>query len=139
MRTSIVFLLVLFLNVFFKPSQSPADAILGEWLNLEKDGKITLYKTGDKYFGKVSWTKMPGKKDEKNPDHAARSKDVMGLVILKGFSFHDGSWKGGTIYDPKSGKTYDGMIKVKNGGKNLDIRGFVGSPMFGRTITWTRP
>jgi uncharacterized protein (DUF2147 family) len=64
---------------------------------------------------------------------------VMGLVILEGFMFKDGSWKGGTIYDPKSGKTYDGLIKVKNGNRDLEIRGFLGSPLFGRTIIWTRP
>ena len=138
-RLDVICLLVLLSGTAFQPKEAPKDAILGEWLNQDKDGKVTFYRSGDKYYGKVSWTKIPGKKDEKNPDPEARKKEVMGLVILEGFMFKDGSWKGGTIYDPKSGKTYDGLIKVKNGNRDLEIRGFLGSPLFGRTIIWTRP
>lgn len=118
---------------------SSADAILGDWLNQEKDGKINVYKTGDKYYGKITWIKNTGKKDEKNPDPALRGKDVVGLVILKDLKFNDGVWEDGTVYDPKSGKTYSCTMKLKDGGKSLDIRGYVGISLLGRTSTWTRP
>ena len=46
-------------------------------------------------------------------------------------------WKGGTVYDPKSGKTYSGKMTLVSPNK-LDMRGFVGISLFGRTTTWTR-
>ena len=119
-------------------ANSSADAILGEWLSQEKDGKIVIFKQGDQYFGKISWGKIPGKKDTKNPDEKLRNKDLVGAVILKNFKFTGSSWENGTIYDPNSGKTYDCILKIRDGNKTLDIRGFVGAAMFGRTSTWTR-
>jgi uncharacterized protein (DUF2147 family) len=48
-----------------------------------------------------------------------------------------GYWDSGTIYDPETGTTYNCKITMKN--KNtLDIRGFVGVSVFGRTDTWKR-
>jgi len=119
-------------------ANSGADTILGEWLSQEKDGKILIFKQGDQYFGKISWGKTPGRKDTNNPDEKLRNRDLLGTVILKNFKFTGFAWENGIIYDPNSGKTYDCILKVKDGNKTLDIRGFVGSPMFGRTSTWSR-
>ena len=127
--------LILQVNAF---ANSGPDAILGEWLSQEKDGKIIIFKQGDQYFGKISWGKTPGRKDGKNPDEKLRSRELLGAVILKNFKFTGSAWENGTIYDPNSGKTYDCILKVKDGNKTLDIRGFVGISMFGRTSTWTR-
>ena len=89
-------------------------------------------------FWAITWGKNPGRKDGKNPDEKLRSRELLGAVILKNFKFTGSAWENGTIYDPKSGKTYDCILKVKDGNKILDIRGFVGTPMFGRTSTWSR-
>ena len=64
---------------------------------------------------------------------------MAGLIILKDLKYSDGVWEDGTIYDPMSGKTYDCTMKIKDGGKSLDIRGYIGVSLFGRTSTWTRP
>ena len=58
--------------------------------------------------------------------------------ILQDFKYTGSAWENGKIYDPNSGKTYDCILKVKDNNKVLDIRGYVGVPMFGRTATWTR-
>ena len=81
----------------------------------------------------------PGKKDTNNPDAKLKNRDLIGLVILHDFKFTGSSWEDGKIYDPKSGKTYDCILKSKENNKILEIRGYIGSPMFGRTATWTRP
>ncbi|WP_459506787.1 DUF2147 domain-containing protein [Aquirufa ecclesiirivi] len=135
------FLLILFscLSISMSMAEPPSDVILGDWISQQKDGKITVYKQGDKYYGKISWSKTPGKKDLKNPNEALRNRDLLGSVILKDFTFTGSAWEKGTIYDPHSGKTYDCILKVKDNNKTLDIRGFVGVAMFGRTSTWTRP
>jgi uncharacterized protein (DUF2147 family) len=138
MKTTFLLLfstLILHANSF---ANSGPDVILGEWLSQEKDGKISIYKQGDKYYGKISWGKTPGRKDAKNPDAKLKNRDLIGLVILQDFKYTGSAWENGKIYDPNSGKTYDCILKVKDNNKVLDIRGYVGMPMFGRTATWTR-
>lgn len=126
-------------------SLAQADAALGVWLNEEKDAKIQIYKNGAQYFGKLVWMARPmeddGKtprRDVKNTNAALRNRPLQGLVILTGFVYDadDKEWEDGKIYDPKSGKTYSSKMKLK--GNTLDIRGYVGAPMFGRTTSWTR-
>jgi hypothetical protein len=63
------------------------DAILGEWLSQEKDGKVLIFKQGEKYFGKISWGKSTGRKDDKNPDPALQKRERIGTIILKDFIF----------------------------------------------------
>ncbi len=138
MKKTIAFLFYMLLAQSNLLSNSNADVILGEWISEPKDGKIVIFKQGDRYYGKITWGKTPGKKDVNNPDTRLRNRELVGSVILKEFVFKGGSWENGTIYDPHSGKTYDCILKVKDNNQKLDIRGFVGMAMFGRTSTWSR-
>lgn len=113
------------------------DAILGEWLAESKDGKVLIYKQGEKFFGKVSSGKDGSRKDIHNPEPKLREQNLIGLVILKGFDFTGKSWENGTIYDPNNGKTYSCIMKIKNANE-LEIRGFIGISLLGRTTVWTR-
>lgn len=137
MRKTLGIIICLFLFQQASFANTNADVIVGEWISEAKDGKITIFKQGERYFGKVSWGKTPGK-DVKNPDARFRNRDLVGSVILKDFVFKGNSWENGTIYDPNSGKTYDCILTVKDNNHKLDIRGFVGAAMFGRTSTWSR-
>jgi uncharacterized protein (DUF2147 family) len=122
------------------------DKIEGVYFNEEKDGKIQLYlaKNG-KFYGKIIWLKEPNrdgkpKMDDKNPDDAKHTNPILGLLILKGFvksTDNDNVYEDGTIYDPKNGKTYSCKITYKDA-NTLDIRGFIGISLIGRTTTWTR-
>jgi uncharacterized protein (DUF2147 family) len=120
-----------------------ANAILGEWLTGEKTSKILIYKDGDEYLGKISWLKEPerdGKPrvDEKNPEERLRNQPLMGLVILRGFTFDgEDTWTGGKIYDPKSGNDYSAKMTLADP-KTLNLRGYILIPLLGRTETWTR-
>jgi len=128
-----------------------SDDILGTWLNQAKDAKIDVFKCGGDYCGKIVWMKEPdyptGSKngtpgtprlDRFNPDPAKRSTPIMGLQIMSSFQFAGGNvWKNGTIYDPDTGKTYSSKATLVSP-KELDLRGFVGVSMFGRTEKWTR-
>jgi len=119
------------------------DKILGEWLNEEKDGKIEIYKTGNSYFGKIIWgnnifedDSKTSKKDVKNPDDKLQGRSLLNMVILSDFQFSDGIWDNGKIYDPKSGKTYNCTIKLKD--DKLEIRGYVGISLLGHSTYWGR-
>lgn len=133
----------LLLAVITAHAQSEGDKILGLWLSENKDGKIEVYKSGDKYYGKLVWGKTmyeadgrTSRKDEKNDDEKLRSRNLKDMVILTDFNFDDGQYKGGKIYDPQSGNTYSCNMKLKD--DKLSIRGYVGISLFGRSSSWTR-
>jgi uncharacterized protein (DUF2147 family) len=131
-----MFLLVGMANT--SKAQIKSDAILGEWINEKKDTKFQIFKKDNKYFGKVIWGTGGDTKDVKNPDAKLRDREVIGLVILNNFVFDgDDTWEDGTIYDPREGKTYSCNITQK-GKDKINVRGFVGISMFGRTEVWTR-
>lgn len=79
----------------------------------------------------------PSQEDIHNPDPALRTRALCGLEIGKGFTLRDGDHaSGGTLYDPKSGKTYRGQMSAAD--SKLELRGYVGIPLFGRSEIWTR-
>ena len=125
-------------------AQNKADDIVGVWLSGGKEpAKVQIYKSGDRYFGKISWLQNPVKDgkprtDVRNPDKSKRNHPIIGLVILTDFKFDgDDEWTGGDIYDPQNGKTYSCFLYLKD--KNtLKLRGYIGISLLGRTETWTR-
>lgn len=121
-------------------AQSNPDAILGVWFNEEKDAKIKVYEENSKYYGKIVWHKT-GEEispyDEHNPDPELQKRKKLGLIILNDFEYDDGQWEDGTIYDPKTGKTYSCVVKMKKDGI-LNVRGYIGISLIGRTTEWTR-
>lgn len=125
-------------------ASAAADDILGEWYNGTKEAKVQIYKTGDKYSGKIVWLKEPNrdgkpKLDDKNPDPSKRNNKIIGLVMLKNFTnVAPNKWENGKIYDPKNGKEYSCEITLKDP-KTLDVRGYIGISLIGRTDKWTRP
>jgi uncharacterized protein (DUF2147 family) len=132
---------------FGAQAQNNADDVVGTWLNGEGTGKIEIYKTvAGTYAGKIVWLKEPidpetgkPKLDKRNPDKTKQTVATLGLINMKGFKFDtdDKNWTGGTIYDPKKGKTYSCKITMTN--KNsIDVRGYIGISLLGRTDTWTK-
>lgn len=123
-------------------AQSP-DAIVGKWMNKDKDAHIQIYKKGDKYYGKLVWLKKPNddtgkpKTDIKNPDANLQTRSILGLEILNDFNYEDGDYEDGKIYDPKSGKIYSCIMKLE-GNEKLNLRGYIGFAFIGRTDIWTR-
>ncbi|MFA1751329.1 DUF2147 domain-containing protein [Xanthomonas campestris] len=72
-------------------------------------------------------------------DGALKGKPVKGMTILWGLK-PDGTavWGGGSVLDPAKGKTYKAKITLTEGGKKLQMRGYVGIEALGRTQTWVR-
>ncbi|WP_194777180.1 DUF2147 domain-containing protein [Pararhodonellum marinum] len=142
MKLISISMLVLFPGLVGKfmhsPTNEKADAILGEWVNEEGNAKFNIYKSQDRYFGEITWGTGGDTKDSNNPDPKLRGKNLVGMTILKDFKF-DGknTWSEGSIYDPKDGKTYSCKLTLKSGDK-LEVRGYVGISLFGRSETWSR-
>ena len=132
------------LALFFLPLVARAQSPIGVWTNEAKEANFEIYDQGGKLFGKVVSLKEPldkngkPKTDINNPDPAKRSVPTIGLVFLKNFTAAgNGRWENGTIYDPKNGKTYSSFMQMK-GNNTIEVRGYIGVSMFGRSQTWSR-
>jgi len=124
------------------------EEILGIWSTEKDEAKVEIFKCADKYCGRIVWLKdqnyPPGSKpgtpkiDHKNPEPSLRSRPVMGLQFMSDFAYiGNNAWKGGRLYDPEKGKTYSGKMTLISP-TQLDLRGFIGISLLGRTSKWTR-
>ena len=119
------------------------DVILGNWFTANGNSIVQIYQCGQKYCGKISWLKNPTYKDgsekvdKNNPDESKRSRKIMGLDIVYGFKFNgENKWVDGKIYDPDNGKTYSCKMTLE--GNELNVRGYIGIALIGRTTVWKR-
>jgi uncharacterized protein (DUF2147 family) len=141
MNQRLIFIFLLFFSI--DTFSQNKDQILGKWLNASGEAHIQIYPNAGKYYGKIAWMKVPNNPDGKpildknNPNTSLSLKPILGLVILKDFVFSDNIWEGGSIYDPRTGKTYSCKISLQ-GPNKINVRGFVGFSMLGRTESWTR-
>jgi len=138
---------IMFLATAGLSAQADADAVTGFWLTQDGDSQVEIFKVpGNKFSGRIVWLKEPRdtdgnvKRDDNNPDKNLRTRATLGLQILNDFEYNssDKEWEEGTIYDPKSGKTYDCYMWLE-GSNTLKLKGFVmGMRFLGREATWTR-
>jgi uncharacterized protein (DUF2147 family) len=135
-------LLLLFLFTSVQVKAQSENAILGVWYNTEKTAKVEILKKGTDFIGKIVWLKDPnpgGKPavDKDNPNAKFKSRPLMGLNLLEGLKFDSGMWEDGTIYDPKTGKTYSCQVTLKSKDV-LEVKGYIGFSLIGRTVEWTK-
>jgi uncharacterized protein (DUF2147 family) len=67
-----------------------------------------------------------------------KDQPIIGMTILSGLKKDGDSYSGGTIVDPASGKTYKSKLSVIEDGAKLNVRGYIGLPLLGRTQIWVR-
>ena len=120
----------------------------GLWRTIDDDGKtekstVRITVVNGVASGKVEHITDPAKAADKCVKCEDERKDqpIVGMVILSGAkqdAEEADKWTGGMILDPAKGSSYKLILKLTDGGKKLDVRGYIGSPMFGRTQTWVR-
>ncbi|QKG70709.1 DUF2147 domain-containing protein [Erythrobacter mangrovi] len=118
---------------------SAAEPIQGRWVTGEKDAVVAIAPCGPKLCGRidrflVAPPKGVDQRDVNNKDPALRNRKLLGMAILSEFTEESDLWRG-TIYDPKSGKTYRSVIRRK-GANVLEVKGCLGP--FCQTQTWQR-
>ena len=67
-----------------------------------------------------------------------KDQPVVGMRIIWGLTEEDGVWAGGLVLDPKNGKIYKCKITPSEDGRSLEVRGYLGVSIFGRSQTWYR-
>jgi uncharacterized protein (DUF2147 family) len=114
--------------------------ITGLWATDSDNGRVHIYRCGEAICGKLVDADQiranPQQTDRYNKNKALRDRKVKGLVLFSAYTGGPTEWKGGQIYDPKSGDTgRTGRIKLVSDNA-LDVKGCLG-PIC-RTKHWTR-
>ncbi|MES2312309.1 MAG: DUF2147 domain-containing protein [Pseudomonadota bacterium] len=71
-------------------------------------------------------------------DGSRKNQPVEGMTIMWGVTKDDDVWDGGKILDPHNGKTYKVKLTVTDGGQKLDVHGYIGFALLGRSQVWER-
>lgn len=116
--------------------------IEGKWKTIDDETKqaksiVEIYKRGDQYFGKVSQLLIkPENPNCVNCKDDRKNKPILGMEIIRGLKKDGNEFTGGTITDPKTGKTY--KCTITRSGDNLNVRGYIGLSFIGRSQTWQK-
>jgi uncharacterized protein (DUF2147 family) len=123
----------------------PADSPVGLWKTIDEATKqpkalIRISDQGGALVGRIEKILVPNVGDAVCDQCTDQRKDkpIQGMTILSGLKKEGQEWTGGEILDPNNGKVYKAMAKLADGGRKLEVRGFVGIPTIGRTQSWLR-
>jgi uncharacterized protein (DUF2147 family) len=119
------------------------NAILGMWLAHNDQGKPTGYihivEENGEYRGYIA----KGLETDKEEKYCEACKDerkgqkLVGMTVSSGVKAKGNGYEGKEILDPFSGNTYRVKLSLKSEEK-LEVRGFIGLSLFGRTQVWER-
>lgn len=117
--------------------------IEGKWKTIDDETKqaksiVEIYKKTDgSYYGKVSQLLIkPADPNCTSCKDDRKGKPILGMEIIRGLKKDGDEFTGGTITDPKTGKTY--KCTITRSGDQLNVRGYIGLSLLGRTQTWQK-
>ena len=119
----------------------------GLWKSIDDESKkekslIRITESGGVFTGKLEKLLDPAARPDAVCDKCSddrKDKPIVGMTLIKGVKQNaddKAKWDGGEILDPNNGKTYKVRLTPIDGGKTLEVRGFIGP--FYRNQTWTR-
>lgn len=122
---------------------------VGVWKTIDDDTKkekslIRVAESGGMLTGKLEKLLDPATPPDavcKECTDERKDKPLVGMTLIRNVKQNDGDkglWDGGDILDPNNGKVYRVRLKPIDGGARLEVRGYIGTPLLGRTQTWIR-
>jgi uncharacterized protein (DUF2147 family) len=116
---------------------------VGLWKTIDDETKqeksvVRITDANGVLSGRIEKLLDPAKQDakcEKCTDDR-KDKPVTGMTILRNVRANGDAWEGGDILDPSNGKVYRVRLKPEEGGKQLEVRGYIGP--FYRNQHWIR-
>lgn len=123
-----------------------ADRICGKWISDEKNLIVEVYKDKNEFKAKIVWYKnedqsksMEEWTDKHNPNKALRGRKILGMNVVDNLVYNskNDSWEHGTIYDAKSGHSWDASAHLTNDGL-LKVTGYWHLKFIGRTLTFQK-
>jgi uncharacterized protein (DUF2147 family) len=115
----------------------------GVWLTEDKDAALTITRCDGRLCGRIIWLESATDRsgslrlDQNNPDPTKQTQPICGLVVITGLEPSGPDKWDGYVYNPQDGRTYSGNITVLSD-TTLELRAYIGLPIFGRSQTWTR-
>ncbi|MDO9576273.1 MAG: DUF2147 domain-containing protein [Candidatus Cloacimonadales bacterium] len=143
MKRVFILLLVLTFGSIFADDLSP----VGRWKTIddatgEEKSIVRIWIEDGVLFGKIDSLFI---KEGEDPHPICdeckgenKDKPVLGITIVWNMEQGKEYWQGGKILDPEDGKVYGCKLKVIENGKKLEMRGFLGISLLGRTQYWIR-
>ena len=149
MRIKMFTVLLATLPLFVAPLAASAQQAtpVGSWTTIDDDtGKpksvVEIYRTEDGTLsGRVVEVLQSAQGDDpicRECEGDRKDQPIEGMVIMWGLERDGDTWEGGKILDPSNGKVYSVKLTPVAGGKELEVRGFIGFSLLGRTQTWLR-
>ena len=123
-----------------------AQTPVGAWKTIDDaTGKeksiVRITETAGVLSGKVEKGLDPAQSPDSRCDECSDSRKgqpIVGMTIIRNVKKGDSAWDGGDILDPNNGKIYRVRLTPSSDNKKLEVRGYFGTPMFGRSQTWIR-
>lgn len=116
----------------------------GLWKTHDDKGKPTGYVRVQENNGVFTGVIEKGLETDKEEKYCTACKDerkdqrLIGMTMMKNVKAKGDYYEGSEILDPFSGNTYKVKLTLKEAGKKMEVRGFVGVSLFGRTQVWER-
>jgi uncharacterized protein (DUF2147 family) len=143
----LIFSLFCLLAIFSALGVCAANSPVGLWKTIDDNtGKprslVRITQTNDAEFVAII---EKGLQAEDTPDDVCakctgelKNKPLLGMTIMQGMKQNGDVYEGGKILDPDNGKVYKCKLKLIDDGNKLEVRGFIGISLFGRSQTWVR-
>lgn len=136
------FIITCFVLIFSTVAHAQTSEVVGKWKTIDDEtgqakSIVEIFKKSDgKYYGKIVNLLLKPENDNcvKCSDDR-KNKPLIGLEIIRGLKKDGNEFTGGTITDPKTGKTY--KCTITRDGDKLNVRGYIGFALIGRTQVWT--
>jgi uncharacterized protein (DUF2147 family) len=103
-------------------------------------GTVRIYEENGLFFGRIESSFNPAEMTERCFKCSGDRKDapILGLVIIRNMKKNGAEYDGGDILDPENGSVYKCRFTLSADGQKLQVRGYLGLSIFGRTQTWVR-
>ncbi len=146
MKTKLIIVLSLFLTSLTSAAFAAGATPAGLWRTIDDNsGKprslVRISENNGEYSAVIEKgllaTDTPDAVCDKCKDER-KGQRIVGMTIVKGIKLKDGHYEGGEILDPENGKTYRCLMKLDSTGNELEVRGYIGIALIGRSQTWTR-
>jgi len=138
MKVFFTLITLLFLNI-----SAWSQTAVGTWKTIDdEDGTVkshvNIYEEDGKLYGKIIKLIDPESTICTECKGTKKDKPIEGMQIIWELKQENSTlWKGGKIMDPKNGKEYKCKIELEDA-NTLNVRGFIGFALLGRTQTWYR-
>ncbi len=117
------------------PATAQNEGIMGRWWTQDHDGVIELRPCGTGVCGFVVGVTTFRPDGSAPIDYLGHSRCHL-QIVPGGLQGNDGVWAS-HITNPDNGKTYTTQMSLDDRGR-LRLRGYIGLPLFGQTVFWTR-